>query len=308
MSETAAGRHRGKAVGDREKTAKRLLNASAEKFYDPQVDIDWDAPMLEGAPYLPEHRVSLYGTSLWDGLSQEQRLELGRHEAVSMVSYGIYAEVALMHLLLRIVAEGDPSSRHSQYTLTEIGDECRHSTMFGRFIGKSGLPAYRQPWLAAHAFKFISLIPIGPVSYGMALLIEEILDRGQRETMVDESLQPHMRMLNRIHVLEEARHISFAREELVRSAEKLNRFQLWLNRLVLAVAANGVTIALVNPRVYAAVGIRPLTGHRAAMNNPHYQQTMQFMAERMLRFFEETGMLKGRLIKALWRRSRLMPR
>ncbi|WP_158886724.1 AurF N-oxygenase family protein [Amycolatopsis anabasis] len=297
-----------RTAANQERTAQRLLTSSANKFYDPQVDIDWGEPMLDGAPYLPEHRISLYGTELWDRMAPEQRLELGKHEAVSMVSYGIYAEVALMHLLLRIVAEGDPASAHAQYTLTEIGDETRHSTMFGKFIGKTGVRAYRQPWLAAKALRFISLIPIGPVSYGMALLIEEILDRGQRENMADERIQPHFRMLNRIHVLEEARHIGFAREELVRSAEKLNRFQLALNRVILAIAANAVAYMLIHPKVYRAVGIKPRVGRKAALRNPHYQRTSQFMAERLVDFFTETGMIKGWLTTALWRRSNLLPR
>lgn len=292
----------------REQTARRLLSSSAEKFYDPEVDIDWDAPWVDGLPYVPEHRVTLYGTGFWQDLTPEQRLELGRHEAVSMVSYGIYAEAALMHILLRLVTEGDPATARTRYTLTEIGDECRHSTMFARFIEKTGIRAYRQPRIAAHGMKFISLLPIGPASYGLALLIEEILDRGQRETMLDENVQPHMRMLNRIHVLEEARHISFARTELVASAKNLNGFQLMANRLVLAIAANLVAYMLIHPRVYISVGIRPRDGRKAALDNPHYRQTLAFMAEKLVTFFEESGMLKGRLVKALWHRSQLLPK
>ncbi|MFD8497395.1 diiron oxygenase [Amycolatopsis sp. NPDC059657] len=293
---------------DKEKVARRLLTSSADRYYDPEVDIDWDAPWAPGVPFIPDHRITLYGTELWQEMTPEQRLELGKHEAVSMVSYGIYAEAALMHILLRLVTEGDPATPRVRYTLTEIGDECRHSTMFARFIEKSGIRAYRQPRVAARAMKFISLLPVGPASYGLALLIEEILDRGQRESMNDENVQPHMRMLNRIHVLEEARHISFARTELVRSAAELNRFELFVNRMVVAIAANLVAIMLIHPRVYKAVGIRPRDGRRAALKNPHYRQTLAFMAEKLIAFFEESGMLKGRLVRALWRRSQLMPR
>ncbi|MCU1685380.1 MAG: p-aminobenzoate N-oxygenase AurF [Amycolatopsis sp.] len=295
-------------VSDREKTARRLLTSSAEKFYDPEVDIDWDAPWVDGLRFLPDHRVTLFGTETWARLTPEQRLELGKHEAVSMVSYGIYAEAALMHILLRLVTEGDPATPRTRYTLTEIGDECRHSTMFARFIEKTGIRAYRQPRLAARAMKFISLLPIGPASYGLALLIEEILDRGQREVMIDEDVQPHMRMLTRIHVLEEARHITFARSELVASAERLNRLELTINRFVLAIAANLVAVMLIHPGVYKAVGIRPRDGRKLALDNEHYRKTLAFMAEKLIAFFEESGMLKGRVIRALWHRSKLLPK
>ena len=31
------------------------------------------------------------------------------------------------------------------YALTEVADECRHSTMFGKSIGHFGVPAYGPP-------------------------------------------------------------------------------------------------------------------------------------------------------------------
>lgn len=45
-------------------------------------------------------------------------VELGKYEVVSMVSYGIYAEAALMHILLRLVTEGDPATPRTRYTST----------------------------------------------------------------------------------------------------------------------------------------------------------------------------------------------
>jgi hypothetical protein len=58
-----------RAVNDREATAERLLRSSLEYSYEPGIDIDWSAPLVDGAWGVPEHRVSLYGTELWDGLS-----------------------------------------------------------------------------------------------------------------------------------------------------------------------------------------------------------------------------------------------
>src|SRR3954468_24428597 len=75
---------------DREKTAERLLNSSADKFYDPEVDIDWNAPLAEGMRYTPDHRISLYGTDLWDRMTPQQRIELGKHEVASVASNGIW--------------------------------------------------------------------------------------------------------------------------------------------------------------------------------------------------------------------------
>src|SRR5882724_1719956 len=90
-------------VADREKTAERLLNSSADKFYDPEVDIDWAAPLAEDKYFIPAHRSSLYGTALWDGLTERQRIELTKHEVASVASVGLWFEVLLMQMLVKAV-------------------------------------------------------------------------------------------------------------------------------------------------------------------------------------------------------------
>src|SRR3954462_3438930 len=224
-------------VADREKTAERLLNSSADKFYDPEVDIDWSAPLVDGLRYTPEHRCSLYGTELWDRMSEDQRIELSKHEIASIASVGLWFEVLLMQMLLKEVYRSDPTTRHVQYALTEIADECRHSTMFARMVERIGCPPYGPP---AHVHRLGRLLPTigyGPALYGSILVAEEVLDRLQRETMADESGQPLVRMVNRIHVLEEARHVRFAREEVVRGMAGLSKAELPYQRWLLATVA-----------------------------------------------------------------------
>jgi hypothetical protein len=291
---------------DREKTAERLLNSSAARSYDPDVDIDWSAPTSADKYYLPEHRVSLYGTELWAGLTAQQRAELAKHEIVSITSFGIFAEVALMHLLLKVVTTGDPTSRHAQYALTEVADECRHSTMFGRGIEKSGVGPYLAPWWIRSLLNLTLLLPIGPATYGGTLLVEELLDRLQRETLADEGMQPHIRMINKIHVLEEARHISFARAEVRRMVPKMGRLALALNRVMLAGATPFMVRLMLHPNVYRAVGLDPRQARKAAMANPHYRESLRWMGERIVNFLTETGMISGVLTTALWRRSLLL--
>src|SRR5947209_10443323 len=128
--------------GGREQTAERLLRSTAVRSYDPELEINWSAPPAKGLGYLREERCSLYGTALWRSLSPEQRLELGKHEAASVASVGIWLEFLLMRMLTKVAYENDPTSRHIKYALAEIADECRHSTMFARMIERMGGPAY----------------------------------------------------------------------------------------------------------------------------------------------------------------------
>lgn len=308
MTETSTPAARDDRGNRREQIAERLLQSSAQRSYDPRVDIDWSAPLPEDKYFLPEHRVSLYGTELWAGLTPEQRYELAKHEIISITSYGIFAEVALMHLLLKVVTQGDPTSRHAQYALTEVADECRHSTMFGRGIERSGVRPYVVPAWFRILLDLTMLLPIGPATWGGTLLVEELLDRLQRETLVDDGIQPHIRMINKIHVLEEARHISYARAELARIVPKLGRLEMAVNRVALAAATPMLVRMMIHPDVYRTVGLDPKQARRAARANPHHRESLRWMGERLVSFLAETGMIKGRLTVALWRRSGLLPR
>jgi hypothetical protein len=290
---------------DREKTAERLLNSSADKFYDPEVDIDWEAPLQDGKYYAPDHRISLYGTELWDKMTPEQRVELGKHEVASVASNGIWFEVLLMQMLLKEVYRIDPTTRHAQYALTEIADECRHSMMFARAIEKVGAPAYGPPKILRQLGKLLPVIGYGPALYGSILIAEEILDRIQRESMADENVQPLVRMVNRIHVLEEARHVTFARQEVVRGMSGLKKWELPYQRLLISVVAFSITRSLINPRVYQAVGLDPKQAHKVAINNPHHQQTLRWSGERIMKFLGEAGLVAAPGMH-WWRRAYLL--
>ncbi|GAB3482087.1 AurF N-oxygenase family protein [Amycolatopsis cihanbeyliensis] len=290
----------------REKTAERLLKSSANKFYDPEVDIDWGAPLVEGKRYIPEIRSSLYGTSLWERLTPEQRIELGKHELASVATSGIWFEVLLMQMLLKVVYNTDPTTNHAQYALTEIADECRHSTMFARMSERFGVPVYGPVPALRQLAKILPAIGYGPALYGSILVAEEILDRLQREQMNDPEIQPLVRMVNRIHVLEEARHVTFAREEVTRGMAKLSKAELPYQRFLIALVSFFVTRALVNPRIYKSVGIAPKEGVKAAWNNPHWQETIRYAGERIMPFLQENGLV-GAPGMRLWRRSFLLP-
>ncbi len=286
---------------------ERLLKSSARQSYDPDVDIDWDAPEVPGLWWMQPERMSLYGTPLWETLSVEQRIELSKHEVGSIVSVGLWFEIVLMQLLLKDVYRSDPTHARTQYALTEVADECRHSTMFGRALGKLGVPVYgpREP-LYTIAKTGPALLR-GAAAYAGTLIGEEPVDRWQRAAINDETLQPLVRMVSRIHVVEEARHVTFAREELEKSVVGMNRHQRLWHQSVTAQIAYASMRSLVHPNVYASVGIDPMEGRRAALSNPHYRETIAWMGEKLVPYLEEQGLIpaKGRN-RRIWQASFLL--
>ncbi|MEU6132619.1 diiron oxygenase [Saccharopolyspora sp. NPDC047091] len=292
-------------VNDREKTAARLLKSSAKNSYDPEVDIDWDAPLLDDAPYVPFHRSSLYGTDLWERLDHAQRVELTKHEFASIASNGLWFEVLLMQILLKEFYDSDPRTDHAHYALTEIADECRHSTMFGKAVRRVGAPAYGPVPLLRQAGRALPAILKGPSAYAAILVAEEILDRFQRDQMNDESVQPLVRMVNRIHVLEEARHVTFAREEVVRRMAGCGPAERAWHQFATALVSYAICFSLINPRVYAAVGLRPRDAHAAAWRNPNFQHTLHWGGEKIMGFLDEAGLIGGPGMP-FWRKSFLI--
>ena len=125
--------------------AERLLKGSVRKSYAPVVDIDWDAPIPHDLYGLAPEWSSLYGTPLWEGLAEEQRVTLTIHEDCSISGVGIWFECLLMQLVLRDVYGDDPAQPHVQWALTEIADECRHSVMFARTAETFGAPSFQPP-------------------------------------------------------------------------------------------------------------------------------------------------------------------
>src|SRR3954447_1173222 len=245
---------------DREATATRLLRSSAEHSYDPEVEIDWEAPLVPDGWFVPPHRSSLYGTALWGRMTPAQRVALTRHEVAGIASLGVWFETILMQLLIRDYHRQDPTAAHAQYALTEVADECRHSVMFGRMIAKLGCPVYRPPAFDQVLGKWIGATARGPRMFAAILIAEEVLDVLQREAAADQRVQPLVRMVSRIHVVEEARHVRYAREELARQVRAASSGRLGFDRLVIARSAYLTGRALIHPDVYRAVGLDPAQG------------------------------------------------
>jgi hypothetical protein len=290
---------------DREAMAQRLLRASAQKSFDPEVDVDWNAPLIDGMFSMPEHRVSLYGTSLWERMSRQQQVDLSRHEIASTASVGIWFELILLQLLARHIYDLPPTSDHVRYALVEIGDECRHSVMFSRMIEKLGCPAY-GPGPVAHALgRFLKTTAAGPEVFASILIAEEILDTLQRELMSDDSVQPLVRRVSQIHVIEEARHVRYAHDELERQVATASGPALAWARWVAGRSALIISSRLIHPDAYAAVGLDPITARRVAMANPVRLESMRWASQRLVRFFSEVGLLRGPGL-LLWRRSGLI--
>ena len=293
------------AASAREEIARRLVRAAAKRSFDPDTDIEWPAAVADDRFFIPEHRVSLYGTRLWERLEPAQRIALSRHEVCSMAQAGVWFELILGQLLIRFAYDEDFVSQHTRWALTEIADECRHSMMFARLVQTLGGEQHRPGGRTLFLGRLMKTIADPVEGFADILIAEEILDMFQRETMIDETVQPLVRAVSQLHVIEEARHVRFARDELARQVGRLPRLQLERVRLVIAISASVVANALISPTCYSAVGLDPQEARQVARTSPVRRESLRWAASKLTAFFGELGLIQGPS-RRIWVRAGLL--
>jgi hypothetical protein len=272
-------------------SSQRLLDSAAALSYDPTTEVDWDTPLDPDHFGLNPEWSTLYGTDLWEEMTHAQRVTLTRHEVASIMSTGIWFEMILQQMVLRDQYCSDYAEPDFQFALTEIADECRHSIMFARACSTMGIGAYfprRASIALGRGFKSLAA---AEVAYGGILVAEEVLDVMQRDWMRGEQVLPIVRTTSRIHVVEESRHMKFARQEMRERIEGASPRRRRLSALVIAIAAQQIVSNMVNEGVYAAAGLDPRRAVAAARANEHHHTLMRSSCAHLMEFLDELGLL-----------------
>ncbi|MDT0381989.1 diiron oxygenase [Streptomyces sp. DSM 42041] len=271
--------------------AQRLLDSSARLSYDPATEVDWETPLDEDFHGASPEWSTLYGTPYWNELTEAQRKELTRQEAASVASTGIWFEMILQQMVLRDIYAKDPTDETVQWALTEIADECRHSLMFARGAKKLRAPAYRPHRVAVELGRAFKTVAFGEAAYAAILVAEEVLDVMQRDWMRDERVVPFVRTINNIHVVEESRHMKFARDETRRHLARAGRTRRTIHAFVIAVAAYVIVTSMVHPEVYANAGLDEERAVREAKTNEHHKAMMRSSCSGLMEFLSSCGLL-----------------
>ena len=292
-------------VSDRETVARRLLDSSEQLSYDPVTEVDWETPLDTGYHGASPEWSTLYGTSYWAVLTPEQQRELTRQEAASVASTGIWFEMILQQMMLRDFYAKDPTDPAFQWALTEIADECRHSIMFARGAAKLRAPAYRPRRFVVELGRVFKATATGEAAYAAILVAEEVLDVMQRDWMRDERVVPFVRTINNIHVVEESRHMKFARDEVVRKMATVGPIRRHASALLVASAAYHIVTSMVSDRAYAEAGLDVARAKREAAGNEHYASMLRSSCRGLMEFLHGAGLLTPPAVR-LYERAHLL--
>ncbi|GAA2341481.1 diiron oxygenase [Saccharopolyspora halophila] len=285
--------------------SRRLLESSETLSYDPMKEIDWDAPLPADHYGLNPEWSTLYGTPLWDELTEQQRITLTRHEVCSIMSTGIWFEMILQQMILRDQYVKDPAQSEFQFALTEIADECRHSIMFARICQRLEVPAYFPPRTVVELARAFKSTATGEVAYGAGLVAEEVLDVMQRDWMRGENVLDIVRTSSKIHVVEESRHMKFAREEVREHMQSVGKIKRQTSAFLIAAVAYVIVSSLVSPKVYKSVGLDPKCAVAAVAASEHRKSMMRNASAGLMEFLSEAGLLTRPAI-ALYRRVHMI--
>lgn len=134
-------------------------------------------------------------------------------------------------------------------------------------------------------------LAFGEAAYAAILVAEEVLDVMQRDWMRDERVVPFVRTVNNIHVVEESRHMKFARQETKERLEKAGPLRKQLNSLVVAIASYFIVTSMVNKKVYENAGLDVKRAVREAKSNQHHKSLLRSSCSGLMEFLSSAGML-----------------
>jgi hypothetical protein len=223
--------------------ARRLLllsEGSVDKHFDPYQDIDWDNPDFDpGATperwILPASADPLARHPWYQAQPRQRQIEIGKFRQANVAKVGLQFESILISGMVQhtfSLPNGDPEFR---YCTHEMSQELDHTLMFQEMINRIGADV---PGMGPVVRRLRHLgAPVAaafPNLFFMAVLAgEEPIDHIQKQILRSgEQVHPIMRGVMAIHVAEEARHISFAREFLEHHVSEANP----ANKFVLSVA------------------------------------------------------------------------
>lgn len=268
------------------KKAAQLVAASSRTTLDPFENVDWDRAIDDSAYHTPPELLSLYGTTTWGRMTDAERVEYSRHETAAIYGAGIWFENALMQVILRHLTTVDVTDPMHRYLLIEVADECRHSTMFGEYIRRAGTPSYP----AALPFQPEDTAAARTLSYLLVLAVEELLDFINRAAMRDDRIHPTVREISKLHVLEEARHVAFAKSFLSETWPALDPVDQETVRSVAPLLVAEVVALNINADVFDTLGIDD--GYEIARTNPVYAATVVAGLSKLTGFLADLGVIE----------------
>ncbi|GAA2413250.1 diiron oxygenase [Actinomadura vinacea] len=208
----------------------RLNKASVDKHWEAYADIPWDDPDFAVDPDDPRWilgEVDRLGRTEWyRSQPPEVQARIGLWRVATAMKIGLQFENLLKRGLLNYAYRLPNGRPEFRYVYHEITEECHHGMMFQEFVNRTGLPIRGMPRALTAIAQAAPWIPVVDTELFFVFVLggEDPIDHVQRKTLKGGHVKhPLERTIMKIHIAEEARHISFARHYLRHRVPGLGR-------------------------------------------------------------------------------------
>jgi hypothetical protein len=285
----------------------RLSRQSVDKHFDAYRDVAWSSPELGIDRSDPRFELgeqdALGGTPWYRSQPPDRRARIGLHRVATSMRTGWEFENVLQRGLLGFVYRLPNRRAEFRYLHHEIIEESQHTLMFQEFINRSDLEVRGLPRAEkAVAERFV--IPMArrfPALFFLFVLAgEDPIDHVQRQQLRGGVAHPLLERIMRIHVTEEARHLSFARHYLRAEIPRLGRIRRLMLSAAVPLLLGEMARRMLEPStdLVRAYGI-PRDVLRAARRTPAARTLRRDAVAKVRRLCVETGLVNP-LSRPLW--------
>jgi para-aminobenzoate N-oxygenase AurF len=292
----------------------RLSRQSVVKHFDAYEDVPWDDPRYAVDPDDPRFELldidPLGGTDWYRSQPQALRARIGLHRFATFMKVGVQFENVLKRGLLQFAQTLPDGAPEFRYVYHEIVEETQHSMMFQEFVNRTGMRVAGMPqgllWFARGIPRLARTFP--ELFFVFVLAGEEPIDQMQRRALREKQWRhPLAQRISQIHVIEEARHMSFARAYLLRHVPRLG----WLRKNLLSlrsplILGNTATLMLEPSAQFVRRYQVPHDVIRKAYrDNPVFQAIRRDSLAKTRQLCQELGLV-GFPYNWLWQRLRIL--
>jgi hypothetical protein len=299
-------------VGDRrswDDLLARLSRQSVVKHFDAYADVAWDDPDMAIDRADPRWALGaddpLGATAWYQALPDGRRASLGLDLVASKMKIGLQFEAILKRGLLLFAAQLPNRSPEFRYAYHEIIEEAQHSLMFQEFVNRSGFDARGLGRLDRIGAGFVASLGrrFPPLFFVFVLGGEEPIDHVQRRTLRTETeMHPLLERIMRIHVTEEARHLSFARHYLKREVPAMGAVRRALLGVGTPLILSAMARMMLQPssQVVAEYAIPSEVIDEAYRHNAGHRAATLESLQKVRNLCGELGLLDGPY-RAIWK-------
>jgi hypothetical protein len=200
-----------------DETCDRLLSLyekGKDKQWNTNARLDWSIDVDPRSPEnLPDHYIPIYGSDVWERLSESEIGDLRHHMGAWLNSQFLHGEQGALVCTAKIV-QTVPDVDCKFYAATQVMDEARHMETYSRYLREKLELAYPiNPNLKSLLQDVVGDPRWDMVCLGMQIMIEG-LALAAFALIRDFAGEPLAKAINAYVMQDEARHVAFGRLSL----------------------------------------------------------------------------------------------